>query len=287
MPGAWWAVLAPWWLAGCTLLPTPPQRTQLADALAAAHGWRSQTLRVGAFDLATWRPHSLAGAATLSVYLEGDGFAWINRGTPSADPTPLDPVALRLALRHSSGAAAYLARPCQFSRAPARPCSVRWWTDSRFAPEVVQAVQEALDKLKAEAGVQQLQLVGYSGGGAIAALVAARRRDISRLVTVAGNLDTAQWSAHHGLPHVAGSLNPADAAAGLQDLPQVHFLGAEDAVVPAALATGWPQALQGPAGRNLKRVLGQQHVCCWAQAWPTLQSSLPPSGPELRSKLGR
>jgi len=39
--------------------------------------------------------------------------AWLAVPRPSQDPTPVDPLALRLALVQPTGNAAYLARPCQ------------------------------------------------------------------------------------------------------------------------------------------------------------------------------
>jgi hypothetical protein len=49
----------------------------------------------------------------LTVYIEGDGFAWLSRSQASYDPSPLNPVGLELALRHPLGESAYLARTCQ------------------------------------------------------------------------------------------------------------------------------------------------------------------------------
>ena len=140
---------------------------------------------------------TVAGVAKPTpVRIEGDGLAWLSRSQVSADPTPMQPVALELAMRQPGGAAAYLARPCQYVQGPdARNCATAWWTDRRFAPEVVTASSLAIDQLKLRFSAQRLVLVGYSGGGAIAALVAAQRHDVALLVTVAGNLDTQAWTA--------------------------------------------------------------------------------------------
>ncbi len=50
------------------------------------------------------------------VYIEGDGRAYVNRRTPSNDPTPGNPMALRLALADPSLRVLYLGRPCQYTR---------------------------------------------------------------------------------------------------------------------------------------------------------------------------
>lgn len=74
------------------------------------------------------------------------------------------------------------------------------------------------------------------GGGMVSALVAARRDDVLRLVTVAGNLDTHAWARLHRISPLTGSLNPSEARAQLAHLRQVHFSGATDQVVPPAMA---------------------------------------------------
>jgi hypothetical protein len=65
---------------------------------------------------------------------------------------------------------------------------------------VISASNQAVDALKQRYGAQEIVLVGYSGGGAVAALVAARRTDVVRLVTVAGNLDHLAWTHLHSVP---------------------------------------------------------------------------------------
>ncbi len=257
-------------LAACASIPTPEARRAHADGLAAAQDWQRETLSAGRFDLVAYLPRKPAPGETLTLYLEGDGFAWLNGTTPSADPTPRDPLALRLALAHPAGNAAYLARPCQFVMAKPEDCPQRYWTGQRFAADVVDAMDAAVDRIKRRFGAARIILVGYSGGGNIAALLAGRRRDVIRLVTVAGNLDHAAWTRHHRVSALAHSLNAADAAEALRGLPQRHFLGGRDRVVPPSLARGWPAALGGDALANLRVIPDFDHVCCWADRWREL-----------------
>lgn len=261
-------------LAACASLPTPMARRDAADALASRQGWQRVTLPAGAFELAAFVPSMQETGEALTVYIEGDGFAWLSPSQPSTDPTPLDPVGLKLALAHPAGNAAYLARPCQFADAQHTGCSARYWTGERFAPAVIAAEDRALDALKARFQASRLTLVGYSGGGAVAALLAARRGDVARLVTVAGNLDPAAWARHHHVLPLTGSLNPADAVGALQGIPQWHFVGGRDAVVPPELVEAF--AGRFPAGqRPVVRIEPEyDHVCCWAENWPRLMREI-------------
>lgn len=258
-------------LAGCTSIPTPAERSRYADSLTIPQGWLHLALPTDKFILAVFHPERFVPQETLAIYIEGDGFAWLTGSTPSADPTPRDPLALRLALAHPAGNAAYLARPCQYVDAAQTGCAQRYWTEERFAPEVVEAMNIAVDALKARFGAQRLTLVGYSGGGNIAALLAARRNDVARLVTVAGNLDHAAWTSHHRVRPLTGSLNAADVATKLADIPQAHFIGGRDKVVPPELARSWPVGFRGTTNRNLHMLPDYDHACCWVESWHHLR----------------
>lgn len=260
-------------LVACATLPSPQERQAHADALAAAHGWQAVRIPAGAFTLLAYVPPAIAPQATLTVYLEGDGFAWRDGVTPSSDPTPRDPLALRLAFADPTGNAIYLARPCQYADAEHSGCALRYWTGDRFAPEVIDATSRALDALKARFGASQLVLVGYSGGGAVAALLASCRVDVDTLVTVAGNLDHRAWTAHHRVEPLLGSLNAADVANRLKSLPQTHFVGANDKVIPPVLAQRWPDGIIGPQGANLRIIPDADHGCCWVDRWPSMLKS--------------
>ncbi|MBU1330480.1 MAG: dienelactone hydrolase family protein [Gammaproteobacteria bacterium] len=255
-------------LAACTSLPSPDQRRQQAADLAQGQSWQALQLQAGIFRLQAYAPQ--ATSEVLTIYLEGDGFAWRNTRQPSSDPTPLNPLALRLALAQPSGTAAYLGRPCQYLDSERAPCHKRYWTDARFAEAVVHSLDQAANQLKTRAGAQRLVLVGYSGGGALALLLAARRNDVQRVITVAGNLDHAAWTRHHRITPLQNSLNPAQLRQRLAGMEQTHLLGEQDRVIPPhlveAFVAGYP-----PGHRAQVKVLADyDHHCCWTQDWARL-----------------
>jgi dienelactone hydrolase len=272
---AWCATAILILMTGCAALPSRQDRQKLADELAAPKGWHASVIATDSFDIQSYGPK--ASRDTLTVYIEGDGFAWVTASTPSDDPTPRDPVALRMALAQPHGTAAYLARPCQYTlagSATARPCPQRYWTTARFAEPVVQAESQALDELKRRHGASRLVLVGYSGGGAVAALLAARRADVVALITVAGNLDHLAWTSLHGIRPLEASLNPIDQAGRLARLRQWHLVGEQDRVVPADLVRAFVARQDSDAQATVIVEPGFGHACCWAQQWPRLWTSL-------------
>lgn len=258
-------------LVACTSNDLVLRRSQ-SSKVALDAGWSRTVMETEQFSLIAFTPPNMVQNNTLTIYIEGDGLAWINASTPSFDPTPINPLALRLAMRDPSKAVAYLARPCQYTHDSERKnCSTRYWTTHRFAPEVIAAIDLAMNQLKARSGAQQIRLIGYSGGGAVAALVAARRSDVVMLVTVAGNLDHAAWTKLHRVTPLSGSLNPPDYSQTLQSIPQQHYVGGRDDNIDVSIARSYVSKFSSPAP-SITVVPGYTHLCCWEDNWPDLVS---------------
>jgi dienelactone hydrolase len=243
-------------------------RTAAAAGLDAitidAHGFRLQAFHRG-----------LANARTVNVYIEGDGRAWSSPHRPARDPTPREPIALELAARDRSAAVLYLARPCQYQDAASlAACERKYWTTHRYAPEVIDAVDAAIDIALRRAGADgtsvPLGLVGYSGGGAVAALLAARRPQARWLVTVGGNLDHRAWTGAHDVTPLPASLNAAEIAPTLRELPQLHLIGGRDRIVPRAVTESYLRRAGDAAKTTVIEIPDYDHHCCWAERWPEL-----------------
>lgn len=259
-------------LGGCA-----SSRQATGPDLVRTAGWSWQVVPAGPFDLAAAASTSngpRGSGDTLTVYLEGDGLAYVHRDQPALDPTPSDPVALRLALADpGSGPVAWIARPCQYTMPNyGGGCDSAEWTDRRYAPEVLASMGAALDALKQQSGARKLVLVGYSGGGAVAVLLAARRHDVAKIVTVVADLDLAYWTRRDGLSPLSGSLDPADAADAVAKIPQVHFAGADDRVTGPDVVRAYLAHLPPGAPARLIAVPGFTHTCCWARDWPSLMA---------------
>lgn len=238
--------------------------------LVRDRGWKEVQFEAPPFVLTGFVKPGAKFADTLHVYIEGDGRAWIRRRPPE-DPTPTDPVALNLALADGAPAVLYLARPCQFTtRATKGACALPYWSIRRFSEEVVSSMNLAVSGYKRESGARQIVIIGYSGGGAVAALIAAWRDDVALLITVAGTLDHRVWTSHHQVSPLTGSLNPVDQAARLAAIPQIHFVGADDEVVPPLVAESYMRALPFRNNARVIRIPGYDHPCCWDRDWPAL-----------------
>ena len=229
-----------------------------------ARGFEPSDLTVGRFRLLSLQRIYVAQAPeTINVYIEGDGAAWPTPYHPPRDPTPLQPIGLALAAADAAKAVVYLGRPCQYlDTAQLADCGPTYWTERRFAPEVVAAYMTVLDRLKARSGARRLRLFGHSGGGVLATLLAARRTDVDQLVTVAAPLAVAEWTTRHRATPLLGSLDPARVATtGLP--PATHFVGGRDSIVPAGVVAAFAEH----SGGRLREVPEFDHQCCWSRDW--------------------
>jgi hypothetical protein len=257
-------VLALVLLCGCV----SEQARESAIHSAETAGMARVELPLGGYTLTTYQRITTAHAP-VRVYIEGDGLAWITSTQPSADPTPTHAVGLALAVLDTASNVVYMARPCQYSLQRSPQCTTADWTDKRFSEQLVQVMDHALDKIMRSAPQQKLELVGYSGGAAMTVLLAARRSDIASLRTVAGNLDDEAVNRYHHVSAMPESLNAIDFATKIETIPQRHFYGGEDKIIPAFVTESFAQRQHGTCV-NLTRVPKASHQDGWEAQWIAL-----------------
>ncbi len=205
-------------------------------------------------------------AATLRIYISGDGVPWRD-GQPTDNPTGSRlPLGLKLFLRDPA-AHAHIGRPCyHFRDALPQSCTSTLWTSHRYSEAIVAAITEQVRLLALRYDRQRIELVGHSGGGALALLVSERISGVERVVTVAALLDPDAWVTFHRLLPLSGSLSPLSRDR-VYKFKEVHFMGEDDAIVPPALAHNYqrhyPHAI-------VNIVEGFDHRCCWESYWPGL-----------------
>ncbi|HRP95470.1 MAG TPA: alpha/beta hydrolase [Rhodocyclaceae bacterium] len=257
-------------LAACLVLigcASPLART---EAIARAATAQRFILAGGGFRLLAYYGAGFAASSRLHIYIDHDGRPWRGRQV-SDDPTPHDPLALRLMVQDRTPAL-YLGRPCHFGLDPRPPCNAWLWTHGRYGEEVVAAMAGAITAFVRERGFGELVLIGHSGGGTLAVLLAERLERTVALVTLAANLDIDAWAAMHGYTPLAGSLNPASRAPLPPSIAQLHYVGSADRNVPPALVRDYARR---QAAAPVVEVPGFDHACCWVSAWPELLERAP------------
>ena len=254
--------------AGCALVQSPTQR---ASAIADEAGFRLADVGDTGLRAYLRKTGGADNNGSLTIYIESDGAPWPSPNRPPGDPTPVKQVVLEMAASDPSSMVAYLSRPCQYLSAESLShCSPEFWTHGRFSEAAISKSTEAVQALKNATNATRISLVGYSGGGTVAALLSARRTDVNCLVTVASPLDTNAWTKAIGVSPLRTSLNPAQVATQWAHLPQTHFTGGNDEVVPAYLA---PIAVATMPSATIVMEQKFTHNCCWAEEWRRLRSA--------------
>lgn len=200
---------------------------------------------------------------TLHVYLDGDGTPELGE-RPAQDPTSRNLLILHL-LAIDPGPAVYLGRPC-YHGSTEPGCSNDLWTTARYSERVVSSLAAALGTIMIGRGYQRVSLFGHSGGGTLAMLLAERLPGVRSIVTIAANLDIDAWADYHGQPRLAASLNPANRPPLPPRIQQRHYIGRRDQIVPVAMVAA---ALRGK-NTGLAIINSYDHVCCWADRWPSI-----------------
>ena len=247
-----------------------PDRLKNAEQIAEDHGMHGERIATHTFQLQSWSRVRESGKV-LRIYIEGDGYAWRSRSRPSWDPTPYDPLSLKLAGLDGFPEVVYLARPCQYVGVNDNAnCQERYWTNARFSEEVIASMNEAVDELKKSVRAEKIELVGYSGGAAVALLIIARRDDVINLRTVAGNLDPEAVNLHHRASPLDESLDPLDFLKRVTSVPQLHFVGGRDKVVPMEIASHFISLLPEGSCADMAVVPNATHSSGWEENWEEL-----------------
>ncbi|CAA0088225.1 Uncharacterised protein [Zhongshania aliphaticivorans] len=276
----WWQLTWPVIAAGIVVLlsacSSPSQRIY---KMASGYGMEQLTIRGNPFQHVAYLKMAQVESQRLHVYIEGDGRPWLYGREIAEDPTSLKPLALTLANLDAENVL-YLGRPCYMGFANSGVCEKKYWTSARYAAEVVASMSTALKAVLDELDVKSVHLIGYSGGGSLAMLMATEPflsavPSIEKVVTIAANLNVDAWTQHHNYLPLNESLDPS-----LQTYPNtvsfLHYAGSADKNIPASQLLDFV-AEQGGSHKILADV---DHNCCWAQRWPMLlpQVSIPISG---------
>lgn len=278
-------------------------RQETAARIAGPAFMVDRQLQAGDFTLTLFeRIHDRGGVA--QIYIEGDHIdTSLIRHLDEKnrfDATPSAPVALSLAAKDPAKNVIYIARPCQYSQRKStwkatpnegKKCDQKYTTTHRFAPEVIASYNAALDEIKLRWGVGAFNIYGHSGGGTIGALLASQRKDILSLTTIAGNLDHRIYSHYYNIPAedqkflaqtdhpqfapMTGSLNAADIAKSIKNVPQYHYIGGQDTIMPPATLHSFLRATETSRCIQHKIIPGNTHTTGWADSWASILKDKP------------
>ena len=245
-----------------------------ADAQAASAAMVRRDITAGVFRMTIYsRIRDVNQPVT--VYVEGDVRGWRPSTDPGVDDTPDDYLGLRLATLDAATNVVFIARPCQFPSGDTA-CFDPAWESGRLADQIYRSINRAIDHAVIVFPHPQIHMVGYSGGGAIAALLADRRRDVVSLRTVAGNLDPQGVERAHAANPNEDMIDPFDIAPRLAAMPQIHYVGDADDFVPPFVTENFVKAVGDAYGCvQVVHAPSATHLAGWDDVWARYSAVLP------------
>jgi len=258
------------WLSACVTTPS-----QIYQSKADKLGLSESLIATEIFDLTVFSNNKNNNTEVLHIYLEGDGQPFLHNRYINLDPTSTKGLALDL-MAQDPNASLLVGRPCyhtsikQQDRVRGRGCDDnKWWTSHRYNSIVVDSIAQAISQLNQNQS--QIVLIGYSGGGALAMLLANKVQNIRSIVTISANLDIHAWTQYHAYTPLFGSLNPIETIGQTKEIKQLHLVGDKDKNIPHAL---WHSQISKPKLSTVKRYPEFNHSCCWQKIWPDVLSEL-------------
>jgi hypothetical protein len=241
---------------------TTSQITSKTIAIASKQGLIPKTYETKNFSIFTLQKITDPDKI-LRVYIEGDGKAYVTKKIPSLNPTPTSYFLINLIGEDDTSNILYLARPCQYQASNQGSCTTnKYWTKDRLAPEVIQNMNEIL----ANFSDYKIEIIGYSGGGEIAKYLTLLNKNIINLRTIAGNIDQEEFAKIHNVPQLNDNWSRADLSR-IAKVPQIHFVGDNDKIVPIKIAQKYLQKLPNKNCSKIIEVKESSHAKGWELRW--------------------
>lgn len=231
-------------------------------SIGSLHKFQKELVKGGDFWITTYQKITDKNLPYV-FYIEGDGNSFVGRRV-SKNPTPRRTMFIKLAVRDDRANVVYIARPCQYTPMDLNPkCTTPYWTHKRLSDDSVEAINQVINSINNN---KPFSLVGFSGGGGIAVLIAARNSLVKDIITVSGNLDHEEFTKHHNVLQMVGSLNPIDYATKINHIPQLHLSGGKDRIIPPFIVDKFVQASNSKCVKY-KIFPKNYHEDYWESVW--------------------
>ena len=239
------------------------------DSISNMYGFQKVLVKGGDFWITTYQKISDKHKPYV-FYIEGDGAAFIGKYRISRNPTPRKQMFIKLAAIDDRPNVVYVARPCQYTPMKLNPkCNTQYWTSKRMSDDTIQSLNDVINNINNH---NKFSLIGFSGGGGIAVIIAARNNMVKDMITIAANLDHVAFTTLHNVTPMTGSLNPIDYINRVKHIPQLHISGEKDNVIPPFIADKF---IQKAASNCVKQQIYKEisHNRGWEKVWKYVYTS--------------
>lgn len=251
-------------LAGCHSKYDPEVRWQRLSEIAFEKEMLLKAEESLGYQIQTGQ-RIVKGGKLAYVFIEGDGLSWLTPYQISPNPTPTFPVAATFVRPTLQYHQFYLSRPCQYLLNQNPLCHRGMWTSAVYSELQRNILNEILNQWKKRYDIKTFRLVGYSGGGVLALLIAIIRQDVDHVITVASNIDVDAWVHDQDISPLRQSLNPRQQLSQLCGRTYSFFWGGKDRVVPAHTHMNFVKGLSQCAKMRTKIIASYAHDSEWSE----------------------
>lgn len=255
-------------LSGCSTTKDVTTRIQESQDIAAQNNFQMHFVKGKDFVLTTYQRINDRNLPFV-FYVEGDGHISEKYAVASDNPTPVNPMLLKLATIDKRPNVVYIARPCQYTPVEMNPkCkSNQYWVEKRIGQEAVDSINDVINTIN---NGQKFSLVGFSGGGGITVLIAKQNNNVKDIISIGGNLDTREFDEYHnGRGYLTKSLNPINYAKQVSNIPQLHLSGQNDKTVPSFIAENYVKASTSNCVKH-QVIPDATHGKGWDKVWSSI-----------------
>ena len=214
--------------------------------------------------------NKISNSKKLIIYIEGDGLSWIDNYTISSNPTPIDPLAFRLAKIDQNENIIYLARPCQYIQTDICKNN-KIWTVSQYSEPVLSSYKAIIDSLSQ---FEEIHIVGYSGGAGVAMYLGSSNDNIKSIRTIAGNINHDEFVQLRNFTSPKNSVDFFSIEKKIKNISQIHYFGKNDKVIPRDLHLNFFKRNEGDNCVKIKEVQAT-HNEGWSNFWQMNYNKLP------------
>ena len=199
------------------------------------------------------------------IYLEGDGLVINIRGEVAQNPTPTDPMALKLAsVDNCEISKIVINRPFQYT--DRKNANSKYWTTARYCHDVIQSIYDVIKICQTRFNFETIEIVAYSGGASVALLLSPKFDNLTKITSFAGNLDHVNWTKYHEAQPLSESLDPLQNKTLLAKISQNHFVGESDDNTTVELARIYKQKISSD-NITIVPIPGFSHDSNWQEIW--------------------
>lgn len=221
----------------CSTIPHSPEKFTL------------KTIKTERISFITWEKTGIKDNNTLRFYISGNG-----------NPTPKNPIALKLAENDDFQNIVVLTRPCQYNEKMSICSNESIWKENQYHPEIIQEMSELVLFYIKKYKPKHIEFVAIDSATPLAFSLAQKFSNTSKIITIGGILDVDSYAKENNFKNLHSSQTPMNNRLFLSRIPQIHYVNDDDKIATVENAERFVSKLINPKSAVVKIVRNIDHA---------------------------